>query len=80
MQKALFSHNYTLSHLHQCEQNKYCPNANSPFKGLSTLFFFFFVFLWLNLQVYGGSQARGPIGVAAASLRHSHSNAAHLTH
>ena len=42
----------------------------------SFLFLFFFVFL-LFLRAapaaYGGSQARGPIGTAAASLRQSHS-------
>ena len=29
---------------------------------------------------YGGSQARGPVGAAAAGLHHSHSNAGSLTH
>ena len=35
------------------------------------LFFFFFLFLGLHSQHYGGSQARGQIGAAAASLNHS---------
>ena len=30
-------------------------------------------------MAYGGPQARGPIGAAAAGLRHSHSNARSLT-
>ena len=42
------------------------------------LFFYFFVFLlflWAAPAAYGGSQARGPIGAVAASLRQSQSNA-----
>ena len=44
--------------------------------------YFFFVFLFFRAipMAYGGSQARGPIGVVAAGLRHSHSNAGSLTH
>ena len=52
-------------------------------------FFFFFVFClfvvvvvvvvvaisWAAPAAYGGSQARGPIGAVATSLRQSHSNA-----
>ena len=49
-------------------------------------FFFFFVFFvvvvvivvfifWAAPVVYGGSQARGPIGAIATGLRQSHSNA-----
>ena len=39
------------------------------------LFFFFFFFLFkAKPMVYGGSQARGRIGAAAAGLHHSHSN------
>ena len=36
-------------------------------------YFFFFVFFFLGLVAYGSSQAKGQIGAAAASLRHSHS-------
>ena len=44
-----------------------------------SFFFFFFFFLFFCLfrdtpAVYGGSQARGRIGAAAAGLCHSHSN------
>ena len=44
------------------------------------LFYFFFLFIYLLLfraipMAYGGSQDRGPIGVIAADLYHSHSNA-----
>ena len=46
----------------------------SLFLSLS-LFFFFVCFLGLHLRhTYGGSQARGPIGVVGACLRQSHSN------
>ena len=41
------------------------------------IFFFLCVFLPLSRAApaaYGGSQARGPIGAVAASLRQSHSN------
>ena len=42
------------------------------------LFFVLFCFALLSraaLAAYGGSQAKGPIGAAAAGLHHSHSNA-----
>ena len=41
------------------------------------LFFIFclFAFSRASHAAYGGSQARGPIGAAAVSLRQSHSNA-----
>ena len=45
------------------------------------LFYFYFLFIYLFLlswaasTAYGGSQARGLIGVTAASLHHSHRNA-----
>ena len=42
--------------------------------------FFFFCLFRVTPAAYGGSQARGQIGVAAASLCHSHSNAGSLTH
>ena len=38
------------------------------------LFFFFLLFRAASVA-YEGSQARGPIGAAAAGLHHSHSNA-----
>ena len=38
-------------------------------------FFVFFAFSRAAPMACGGSQARGPIGVAAAGLRQSHSNA-----
>ena len=37
-------------------------------------FFFFFCLFKATLIAYGGSQARGQIGAAAASLHHSHRN------
>ena len=51
--------------------------AVPPFPYLSFFFFFFFflVFSMAAPEAYGGFQARGLIGTAAASLRQSHSNA-----
>ena len=48
-------------------------------------FFFFFVFCLLSFfraapVAYGCFQARGPIGAAAASLHHSHSNSGSELH
>ena len=37
-------------------------------------FFFFFGLFRASLVAYGGSQARGRFGAAAAGLHHSHSN------
>ena len=37
-------------------------------------FFFFWFFRATPEAVYGGSQARGPIGAEATDLCHSHSN------
>ena len=42
--------------------------------------FSLFVFSRVAPTAYGGSQARGQIGAAAASLHHSHSNTRSLTH
>ena len=36
---------------------------------------FFFAFSRAAPEAHGGSEARGPIGAAAAGLRQSHSNA-----
>ena len=44
----------------------------------STLFFF--LLFRVTSSAYGGSQPRGRIGTAAASLHRSHSNAGSLTH
>ena len=41
---------------------------------------FFGLFLGAAPAAYGGSQARGPIGTVAASLRQSHSNAGSKLH
>ena len=40
----------------------------------NTSFFFFFLLFRAVPAAYGGSQARGLIGVTAAGLHHSHSN------
>ena len=42
--------------------------------------FVFLLFLWAAPVAYGGSRARGRIGVAAASLHRSHSNAGSFIH
>ena len=47
-------------------QSRLVPEAQS--------FFFFFFFFRAAPTTYGGSQARGPIGVVVAGLHHSHSN------
>ena len=39
------------------------------------IFFFFLIFSRAAPTAYGGSQARGLIGVVADSLHHSHNNA-----
>ena len=45
------------------------------FSFFSFFFFCLFVFSRAALEAYGGSQARGLTGAAAAGLRQSHSNA-----
>ena len=44
-------------------------------KGQYFFFFSLFAISWATAAAYGGSQARGPIGAVATSLRQSHSNA-----
>ena len=47
------------------------------------ILFYFVLFFGLfraPLKVYGGSQARGQIGAAAAELHHSHSNSGSKQH
>ena len=59
------------------EQN----NIKHELKILKIAFFFFFFFGFLGPPAaYEGSQARGPIGVVAAGLHHSHSNTASELH
>ena len=45
-----------------------------------THFFFVCFLVFRSAPGYGGSQAKGLIGAAAAGLHHSHSNAGSLTH
>jgi len=52
-------------------------------KGVNGLCFFVLLIFFLFVAIptaYGGSQARGGIRAAAASLHHSHSNTGSLTH
>ena len=62
-----------------CFTNKQTFCTQSIHLGINTFFFFFFFDLlaisWAAPVASGGSQARGPIGAAAAHLRHSHSHA-----
>ena len=44
------------------------------------LFFFLFCLFKATPMAYGGSQARGPVGAAAAGLHQSHSNAGSELH
>ena len=60
-----------------CYYYNYFEGIAAPF--LKEHFILFYLFLSfcrfrVTLVAYGGSQARGPIGAAAAGLRHSHSN------
>ena len=46
---------------------------------VNQLYIYFFLFRAIG-AAYGGSQARGPIGAAAAGLHHSRSSAGSPTH
>ena len=53
-----------------------CPHCILKFlKSEENEHFFFFGLFRATPTVYGGSQARGPIGATAAGLHHSHSHA-----
>ena len=54
----------------------------ATFMGFFGVLFFFCLFAisWAAPAAYGGSQARGLIGAAAASLRQSHSNTGSKPH
>ena len=56
-----------------------CALVNSIYFGAIgwniTFFFGLFAVSWATPAAYGGSQARGLIGAAAAGHSHSHSNA-----
>ena len=47
---------------------------------VGSLFFYFGGGTWAACVAYGGSLARGGIGVAVARLHHGHSNAIYSTH
>ena len=47
---------------------------------MAQFFFFFFFFFRAASEAYGSSQARGPIGAAAAGLYHCHSNTGSKPH
>ena len=59
--------NYTYSYSHTCKQQQQRQQK-------LTYFSFFAFFFRAEPAAYGGSQARGLIGAAAASHSHSHSN------
>ena len=50
------------------------------FLSLSLFFFFFFLVFRATPATYGGSQARGRLGAAAAGLHHGHSHAGSESH
>ena len=59
-------------------QNSHLLNRQDSFCvlffGFFWVFWSFFAIFWATPMAYGGSQARGRIGAAAAALHHSHSN------
>ena len=57
-----------------------CPLKNAVYICSSFHFFLYFLLFRAAPVAYGSSQARGQIGVAAAGLCSSHSNAGSLTH
>ena len=70
-----------------CPLSSDCPGTATTqnsllFFLLSFFFFFFFFFLLFRVvsTAHGGSQARGRLGAAAASLCHSHSDAGSEPH
>ena len=57
------------------QHNKHQPLFFFSFLSFLLFFGLFLSFVYIGPAAYGGSQARGPIGTIAASLRQSHSNA-----
>ena len=59
------------SQMHFC-----CATTGTPliYLFIYLFIFVFLLFLWAAPSAYGGSQARGRIGAAAAGLHHSHSH------
>ena len=62
----------------------FCKSPQSFFPSLLcfvfVFVFFYFLFFRAAPAAYGNSQVRGPVGAAAAGLRHGHSHARSLTH
>ena len=56
------------------------PNQIQLHLAVSIIIGFFFFLFKTTLEAYGGSQARGQTGAAAARLCHSHSNARSKPH
>ena len=70
------------TYTHGERERQFFKNATALSMHLWTWFFFFFLFFFFFFGLfgaapvaYGGSQARGRIGVVAAGLHHSHSHA-----
>ena len=57
-----------------------CPFGGGGKVCLFVCLFWSFVFFRAARTAYGGSQARGRIGAAAAGLHHSHSNGGYELH
>ena len=74
------------SHVHVFKgEEEFFNYFTFPFGAIDFIFYFilfYFIFLLFRAEPAprGGSQARGQIGVVAAGLRHSHSNAGSETH
>ena len=62
--------------IEECQKQELWNNKlRFGFLLLLLLFFFSFCLFRATPEAYGGSQAKGRIGAAAASLHHGHSNA-----
>ena len=62
------------------DRTSYRHASNTPESETLLFLSFFFCLFRATPVAYGGSQARGLIGAAAAGLRHSHSNAGYELH
>ena len=66
----------------KCKYNYHLDNQEGVhllnWEPCNFFFFFFFLLFVAVLTTYGGYQARGPVGVTAAGLLHSHSNAIYI--
>ena len=66
---------YTMEYYLAIKKNEIMPFAETWMELEILFFYFIFAFSRATPVTYGGSQARGLIGVTAASLHQSHGNA-----